>query len=124
MSVDANFGGNYTCLVTNLAGRNTSSVTLYIEPYITQFPTRYLEIQLSDTARFSCDAEGYPTPNVYWWKGTQMAVVSPTGNLTFISVIPANGGTFVCEAAARTRNRELTTARAPDSTLAGKCDWI
>jgi hemicentin len=126
-SVDAGFGGNYICLVTNLAGRETSSVTLYIEPYITVYPIGYLEIELSDPAMFVCDAEGFPAPDVNWVKiaGEMNAIVPSTaGNLTFLLAKAEDNGTYVCQAAAQTQEGvQLQTALTAGSALIGMSKW-
>ena len=123
-SVDASSGGHYTCLVTNLAGNNTFTVMLYIEPYITEFPMTYLEVELSVSVTFTCDAEGFPTPEVIWIKVAGQTdngnTASMTGNLTFPSVTAENNGTYVCQAVAQTREgQELQIASTEGSTLIG-----
>lgn len=126
--VDANFGGYYTCLVTNTAGMNSSFIILNIEPYIVTFPQLYLEIELSDPAMFSCTADGFPLPDISWMKvaGSQMnSIVSTTGNLTFSSVAAEDNGTYICIASAQALGPErlqLQIVMTPESVLIGNCE--
>ena len=121
--VDATSGGDYTCLVTNIAGNDSFSVSLYVEPYITTFPVEYLEVELLDPAMFNCDADGFPVPVLSWTKvAGQMSgtVASTTGNLTFPSVAAEDNGTYVCQATAQTQEGlDLQIALTANSVLIG-----
>jgi hemicentin len=120
--VNASHGGEYTCLVANIAGGSNSSTILYIEPYVTEHSTVYQEVELMDAAAFYCAADGFPTPEVVWRKvsGNQMDnVVSMTQNLTFTSVTAQDNGTYVCEFSAQIPlGREI--AVSVNSTLIGE----
>ena len=124
--VNASEGGEYTCLVINLAGSSNSSIVLYIEPYITTHPATYLEVELADPAVFYCAADGFPSPEVVWKKvaGYLMDemnnVVSVTGDLIFVSVTSEDNGTYLCESSAQTlHGMELQKALSDDSVLIG-----
>ena len=122
--VNASDGGVYMCLVTNRAGNDTSSITLNIEPYITIFPTIYMEVELSDPAMFFCSAEGFPAPDIVWVKiDTNLTgpnTVSTTGNLDFSSVVSQDNGTYFCQAISyTTAGIELQTATTPETILIG-----
>ena len=120
--VDATSGGKYTCLVTNRVGNSNTSVTLYIEPYFTTYPARHLEVELSDTVTLTCDAEGFPTPEIKWIKVTgninNGSTISVAGILKFQSITAEDDGTYICQATAQ--NSRLRTAIAPASKLIGK----
>ena len=127
--VNSTAGGNYTCQVTNIAGTSSFTVTLYIEPYITLFPVTSLVVERTDPADFSCMADGFPFPNITWWKIAGYGV-SPAMNvsvfnesdLTFPSVTHQDGGTYICVATAETFDgMELQSANTPGSVLTGKC---
>ena len=113
--VDATSGGSYTCIVKNIAGRDSSSLTLYIQPYITTFPVGYLEVELSDSVTFICHAEGFPAPVLSWVKvDGQMngTIASTTGNLTFPSVAAEDNGTYICRATTHYLQTTLTTTNS------------
>ena len=128
LQVNSTHGGDYTCKVTNAAGTTISTLTLYIEPYITTFPETELEVERTDAAMFICTADGFPFPNVTWWKIEGYGVnpgmnisVSVNGNLSFVAVTHVDSGTYICEASAMTSSGvQLQSVITQESVLIGK----
>ena len=66
MDIDASSGGVYTCIVSNAAGSDSASTTLYVAPYIvTPLEEQTLTTNGSNVS-ISCDADGFPNPSVSW----------------------------------------------------------
>ena len=127
LEVNSTDGGDYTCQVTNVAGMSSSTVDLYIEPYITSFPLTLLVVERTDSAAFACMADGFPFPNISWWK-IEGYSVSPESNISVFSgntlmfpfVTHEDRGTYVCVASAQTPNGlQLRIATTPGSVLIG-----
>ena len=122
LEVNSSDGGIYTCLVSNPAGNSTSSVTLYIEPYITTVPSEGERVEQGDAVTFYCDAEGFPAPNITWWKVdmNKITLASENGTLKFSSVTYDDFGTYQCLASAVTPDgMQLEEASPPLSVLTG-----
>ncbi len=58
-------GGEYTCLVSNVAGNQTDTTMLYIVPQITTEPIDSLTRNGSKLSVI-CTAEGFPQPDYRW----------------------------------------------------------
>ncbi len=132
--VTAGNGGRYTCIVTNAAGSASGDVILYIHPYITLQPLELVETQNGSIANLTCEADGFPTPNITWIKYdsfTNRSVfvqVSRGVVLYFDPVIFGDEGYYGCIASGRGLDgRQLSdiTSNTP-SELAGTvmlCDY-
>lgn len=57
--------GEYNCTVSNTAGQSYVTTMLFIEPRIISPPSNALA-RINDDIRFTCIAEGYPTPTIRW----------------------------------------------------------
>ncbi len=125
--VTAQHGGTYTCIVTNTAGNANGDIILYIHPYFTLQPLEQVTAQNGSRANFSCEADGFPSPNITWIKYesfTNLSVfvqVSSGDVLYFDPVLFGDEGYYGCVASGRGLDgRELSniTSDTP-SELAG-----
>ena len=97
VAIDASYGGNYTCVVSNGAGTDSASTTLYVAPYIvTPLEKQTLTINGSNMTIY-CNATGFPTPSVSW-VDTLEVEVSTTSLLQFNPVIFGDEGVYHCVA--------------------------
>ena len=58
--------GVYTCRVVNAAGENTSQIEIFVAPNIVTPPQDVLAEDGDEDVRFTCIAEGVPTPSITW----------------------------------------------------------
>ena len=117
--VSAADGGEYTCVVSNAAGNESLSVTLYLLPYITANPQSRLLASFRDNRTFNCEALGFPFPNYWWEKEGQPGVVSFEQNLVFGAVAYDDGGVYRCVASI-TLNMTTYTALSEGGILVGE----
>ena len=104
MDIDASSGGDYTCTVSNLAGNESATTTLYVEPY---FVTQPVSVETSNNTEvnITCEAEAFPDPQYEWEKsgGAEMvrvgvvSVDSPN-TLGFSPVVFGDEGMYTCVA--------------------------
>ena len=64
-SISLRDAGVYTCIVSNNAGMDNATATLYIRPRITTSP-QDVRTDVNVTVSFTCEAEGFPTPAISW----------------------------------------------------------
>ena len=108
MDVDAFSGGVYTCTVSNAAGSDSASTTLYVAPYIvTPLEEQTLTTNGSNVS-ISCDADGFPSPTVSWVDMTDAEVVS-TSLLEFSPVMFGDEGLYRCVATAEINRMNFST---------------
>ena len=67
MDIDASSGGVYTCIVSNAAGSDSASTTLYVAPYIVTPLEEQTLTTNGSNVNISCDADGFPSPTVAGW---------------------------------------------------------
>ena len=97
IAIDASYGGNYTCIVSNAAGADSASTTLYVAPYIvTPLDKQTLAVNGSNVI-ISCNAAGFPTPTVSWIDPMGMEI-STTSLLQFNPIIFGLEGIYRCVA--------------------------
>ncbi|XP_060600902.1 basement membrane-specific heparan sulfate proteoglycan core protein-like [Ruditapes philippinarum] len=94
--------GTYTCRAVNEAGSITSKVNLYVKakPYISA-PSASTAA-LGDRAKLVCDATGYPSPDITWFRKEGKMPSDYRifdGDLLINRVRPEDAGTYVCHAA-------------------------
>ena len=97
-------GGNYTCIVSNAAGSESDSTTLYVHPLIVGNPDPLITVANGTIASFSCNAESFPDP-VYKWIGPNGSVVpdevidaSQPNVLVFNPALFGDEGPYFCRA--------------------------
>ena len=96
---DASFGGNYTCTVTNVAGTDMASTTLYVAPYIVSLLEESTLAASGSNVNISCDAAGFPSPTVNWVDSDNMEV-SGSPLLEFTPIMFGDEGLYCCVAVA------------------------
>ena len=92
-------GGNYTCTVSNVAGSDSASTTLYVAPYIVTPLEEQILTTNGSNVNISCDADGFPSPTVSWVDMTNAEVMN-TSLLEFSPVIFGDEGLYRCVATA------------------------
>ena len=96
--INASTGGNYICTVSNLAGNDSGSITLYISPYIvTPLEERVLSA-VGDNVSVTCEADGFPSPDVVW---NRMGMDMTRSNTSLLEVTPVmfgDEGVYQCVA--------------------------
>jgi dystroglycan 1 len=120
MAVGASQGGDYTCTVSNAAGSDSASTTLYVAPYIvTSLEEQILAVNGSNV-NVTCNAAGFPAPIVTWVNMLDDEV-SNTSQLLFTSVIFGDEGVYSCVASIEICGTNFSTRN--DTILVGKLDF-
>ena len=99
MDINASSGGDYTCTVSNAAGNDSASTTLYVAPYIVTPLEEQTLTTSGSNVNITCDADGFPTPTVIW-VDMMIAEVENTSLLEFSPVMFGNEGLYRCVATA------------------------
>ena len=96
MTIDASYGGDYSCIVSNAAGADSASTTLYVAPYIiTPLQKQILSTVDGSSVIINCSAAGFPTPTVNWVDMLNTEV-SSTPQLWFNPVVFGDEGLYRC----------------------------
>ena len=96
MTIDATFGGDYFCIVSNAAGSDSASTTLYVEPYIIiPIEKNTLVTVGGPGVNINCLADGFPTPSVKWVDIVNVEV-SSTSQLQLNPVSFGDEGLYRC----------------------------
>lgn len=114
--VDASSGGIYTCAVSNDAGSDSSTTTLYVAPYIDTSLEKETLTASKSILDISCDATGFPAPSVIW-VDTQGLEVSNTSQLQFSPVMFGDEGQYYCLATTEINGTDFTAM--DETTLIG-----
>ena len=93
-NISASEGGNYTCVVSNAAGNDSETATLYVEPFIVIQPEDVLTTNGSEV-NFTCVAESFPAPQ-YQWIQMDGTVVANTSTLTLSPALFGDEGFYTC----------------------------
>lgn len=101
-SVEASDGGQYTCVVSNTAGNDSDSVSVYISPYFITEPQDIGEFNGSPVS-LTCMAESFPAPEYQWARedGTDIrdqVVGTNSTTLSFGPVLFGDEGSYYCNA--------------------------
>ena len=102
--VNISSGGNYTCIVTNSAGRETGSTMLYVHPLITVNPEFFSDVTNGTSTAFMCDAESFPEAMYQWIRLDGLMVrddsidQSTTNILSFDPALFGDEGIYICMA--------------------------
>ena len=115
--INASSGGIYTCLVSNTAGNDSASTTLYIAPYIVTPLQEQTLTANGSNVNISCDAAGFPSPSVNW-VDMMTVEVSNTSLLQFNPVMFGDEGVYRCVATAEINDMNFTAT--DETTLVGK----
>ena len=116
--IDATDGGEYTCVVSNAAGNDSTNVTLYIRPYIVVNPQPLLLTVVRSSVTFTCEALSFPPPSYQWEKEGVPGFVSREQNYMIDSISYSSGGVYRC-VAFFTLNMTNYTATSEDGLLVG-----
>ena len=116
MDIDASFGGNYTCTVSNAAGSDSASTILYVAPYIVTPLEEQILTTNGSNLNISCDTDGFPSPNVSWMDMTNAEMMN-TSLLEFNPVNFGDEGLYRCVATAEINGMHFTTT--DDTILIG-----
>ena len=115
--IDASSGGSYTCLVSNAAGNDSASTTLYVAPYILSLLEEQTLTASGSNVNIRCDAAGFPSPSVNW-VDMMTVEVSNTPLLQFNPVMFGDVGIYRCVATAEINDMNFTAT--DETTLVGK----
>ncbi|XP_062920094.1 hemicentin-1 isoform X2 [Mobula hypostoma] len=96
--------GSYTCMATNMAGRDTKTITLnvYTHPTFTELPGD-VSLNREERLELNCAANGIPTPKVTWTFNNniipaQYDDVNGHSKLVIEKTSKDDSGTYVCTA--------------------------
>ena len=105
VDVNASVGGDYACVVSNDAGSDNATTTLYVTPVIVSQPTS-IGTANGTVVRLNCRAQGFPSPVYMWTKDgvDQSAIPTPTIDMDGTSILEfspvefGDEGTYQCVA--------------------------
>ena len=104
MDIDASSGGIYNCTVSNLAGNDSATTTLYVAPYFVIHPGS-VETSNSSEVNISCLAQSFPEPEYIWMKDGDSSLVRDgvitvdmPNSLGFRPVLFGDEGVYMCVA--------------------------
>ena len=115
-SINASDGGTYTCIISNAAGNDSVSATLYVAPYIDNPLEEQTLVANGSNVNIICSAAGFPIPNVKWIDSLGLEV-SNISQLKFSPVIFGDEGAYRC-VASTVFGEEIFTA-TNETTLIG-----
>ena len=111
-NISASERGNYTCVVSNAAGNDSSTASmLYVEPYITAPPEDILA-EAGDNASFTCTANGFPAPQYEWIRMSTSLIVETDSILQFSPAIFGAEGFYICRAVTPSISRMVNSTLA------------
>ena len=116
--IDASSGGSYTCTVSNSAGNDSASITLYVQPYII---TPLENVTLTSNGSFlnlTCVADGFPGPTVVWIRNSTDEIVVNGSTLIIPSVMFGEEGVYRCSATATVNQMDFEASDL--TTVVGK----
>ena len=112
--------GTYVCTARNIGGSVQQRVNLFVKarPIITGSQADSMTAALGSSASMSCDAIGFPEPDITWYrKDGEMPsdyTVEKDGRLTIPKVRPDDAGMYVCSA-----NNDLGQTEHPMELVVG-----
>ena len=125
MDIDASSGGNYTCTVSNLAGNDSATTTLYVAPYFVTHPEN-VKTSNSSEVNISCLAESFPDPEYMWMRDGNPALVREgvviadmPNSLGFTPVLFGDEGVYTCVASI-TIDMDMHPESSNPAVLTGK----
>lgn len=122
VDIGASDGGNYSCNVSNAAGHDTVTSTVFVRPYIiTPLDSQVLTKVDGSALNITCDVDGFPGPSVMWFEiaidGTERKV-SNTSELRLSPVTFGDEGVYRCIAITEIDRTNYTTM--DNTTLIGR----
>ena len=100
-------GGNYSCTVTNAAGLDHTSITLYIAPYFVSPLEEEVSTFNGSNVTISCNPTGFPLPTVKWVDSSNIAV-SNSSILEFTPALVRHEGPYRCIASINVNKTEVS----------------
>ena len=128
ISVDATDGGEYTCVVSNAAGNDSTSTTLYIRPYFTLQPLN-TTTKVDEDHTLTCEAEAFPEPTFEWFHadseefGVNVTGMN-TGTLMFTPVQFGDEGDYYCTATSNGTGINSSTVTLTGEIVTSLCQDI
>ena len=117
-------GGEYTCIVVNEAGTETTTVTLYVRPTFTTQPMNQY-VRPGDSVTLTCIADSFPAPNYQWQRMNmttkQFQDLSGQTDTTYTiaNIVHRNFGRYHCQVSEHIMN-ELLIANSNTAIIIGK----
>ena len=116
--ISVNDGDQYTCVVSNAAGNDSASTSLFVYPEITLNPVDVLNATNGTVRMLACDADAFPEPQYQWMRVSGNFSDNINGiysdMLVFAPVLFGDEGEYFCIATANGR-----TVQSSTSTLTG-----
>ena len=118
-NVQASDGGEYTCVVSNVAGSHVASTYLFVSPYFTVEPVDKLT-SYEDSISLPCEAEAFPSVEYQWVRADggsfRESIETNTSMLVIESVMFGDEGDYICLASSLGM-----TIRSPAITITSRC---
>ena len=116
--ITVNDGDEYTCIVSNVAGNDTASTSLFVYPEISLSPVDIMNATNGTVLMLACDAAAFPEPQYQWVRvgvvfGDNVMGIN-SDMLVFAPVLFGDEGEYFCTATANGR-----TVQSNTSTLTG-----
>ena len=112
-------GGIYSCFVSNRAGNDSYSTSLFISPMVTSHPSDVNATNGTVSVSFSCNASAFPEPQYMWIReGLPLPVTVSGGNTASPTISPVlfgDEGVYYC-----TAQSNLLTAESERAILYSK----
>jgi hypothetical protein len=102
LKITADNGGEYTCVVSNLAGSHNASTFLFVYPYFLSHPGD-VQVSLGSVILLTCDAVGFPSPEYLWQRVDGMHMGNAVNDRRDLNIIAKLGdeGDYYCTAFGR-----------------------
>ena len=116
--IDASSGGNYTCTVSNAAGNDSDSITLYVQPYIV---TPLEDVTLTSNGmvvNLTCSVDGFPTPSIVWIRNSTDEILANDSMLIIPEIMFGQEGVYRCVSTITVNGNDF--AVTDSTTLVGK----
>ena len=116
--ISVNDGDQYTCIVSNAAGNDSASTSLFVYPEITIDPVHIMDAINGTVRMLACDADAFPEPQYQWVRvggdfGDNINGIN-SDMLVFAPVLFGDEGEYFCTATANGH-----TVQSNSSTLTG-----
>ncbi|RWS18756.1 Down syndrome cell adhesion molecule-like protein Dscam2, partial [Leptotrombidium deliense] len=97
-NVSSKDAGNYTCVVTNDAGKDSFALNLIVKvPLKWRYEPRNITATLGTDVVLECDAIGYPQPNIKWFKNEPFKeLITEQSVLKIDKITLSNNTTYEC----------------------------